>query len=128
MKHNPKNAAYKNLTQVIDQMVADRLDKGTIESLRNMLDLEAFQPIRSVIENKIIEIGNFLKSKETPTVPPIEVWMGNIPKVQIESNEQETWAPFEYENDGDVREAFNQVKGMYPDLEFDFIIPPVDIH
>jgi hypothetical protein len=122
MKH--KQAAYNSLTQVIDQMVADRLDRGTIESLRNMLELDAFQPIRSVIENKIIEIGNFLKSKETPSVPPIEVWMGNVPKVQIESNEEETWLPFEYENEGDVREVFNQVKGLYPDLEFDIVLPP----
>ncbi len=123
MKHNPKNAAYNTLTQVIDQMVADRLDRGTIESLRSMLDLEAFQPIRHVIENKIIEIGNFLKSKETPVTPPIDVWMDNVPKVQIESNEEEKWVPFEYENDSDVRETFNHVKGLYPDLEFDVVLP-----
>lgn len=133
MKHNPKNAAYNTLTQVIDQMVADRLDRGTIESLRSMLDLEAFQPIRHVIENKIIEIGNFLKSKDVPPPPPIDVWMGNVPKVveslnKRESNEEDTWLPFEYENEGDVRETFNRVKGLYPDLEFDVVLPPADNH
>lgn len=126
MKHNPKNAAYNSLTQVIDQMIADRLDKGTIESLRNMLDLEAFQPIRLVIENKIIEIGNFLKSKETPTVPPIEVWMGKSPKVQVESNVEDTWLPFEYENDKDVREQFSHIKTSYLDLDYDVTLSPVD--
>lgn len=136
MKYNPKNAAYNSLTQVIDQMVAERLDKGTIESLRNMIDLEAFQPIRSVIENKIIEIGNFLKSKETPIppivtpIPPIEVWMGNLPKDQVESNVEDTWLPFEYEysKEKDIREEFNRLKILYPDLEFDIQLTPIDKH
>lgn len=60
----PNQQAYVSLTQVINQMLAETMDENTIESLRSMLDLAAFQPIRSVIETKIIEVGNFLKSKE----------------------------------------------------------------
>lgn len=125
MKHNPKSAAYNSLTQVIDQMVANRVDRGTIDSLRNMLNFDAFQPIRKVIEDKIIEIGNYLKSKEVPPVPPIEVYMGTIPK-KTESNEEETWAPFEYENTKDVRESYNTIKSCCPDIEFDFPIENIN--
>lgn len=124
------NAAYNALTQVIDQMTADTLDRNTIESLRNMLDLPAFQPIRSVIEKKIIEVGNFLKSKDTPTPPPIDVWMGQ-PKPKVENNEalrQEiedllTSPPFEYENPDDVRTTFNNVKDRFKDsLDFNIVL------
>lgn len=131
-------AAYTTLTLVIDQMVADTLDRNTIESLRNMLDLDAFQPIRDVIEKKIIEIGNYLKSKEPPAPEPVQVWMGQpkkvVPEIKVESNEalrQEiedllNSPPFEYENPDDVRTHFNEVKQRFEDsLEFDIVLEPL---
>jgi capsular polysaccharide biosynthesis protein len=56
--------AYVSLTQVINQMLAETMDENTVTSLRSMLELSAFQPIRDVIETKIIDVGNFLKEKE----------------------------------------------------------------
>jgi hypothetical protein len=126
------NAAYESLTLVIDQMTADTLDRNTIESLRNMLDLDAFQPIRDVVEKKIIEVGNYLKSKESPppAPAPIEVWMGVAPKKQVESNEalrEEiedllNSPPYEYENESDPRGYLNQVKDGVGDTALDFDI------
>lgn len=121
-------AAYTTLTLVIDQMVADTMDRNTIESLRNMLEMEAFQPIRNVIEKKIIEVGNFLKSKEVPKPEPVMVWMGKTQEKKVESNDalrQEiedllTSPPFEYENENDVRFHFDNIKERFKDtLEFD---------
>lgn len=135
MKTKP---AYDSLTQVIDQMTADTLDRNTIESLRNMLDLPAFQPIRDVIEKKIIEVGNFLKSKDIIATQPIEVWMGQpkkvVPDLKVESNEALrveiedllNSPPFEYENENDVREQFQRIKDHFGDtLEFDIVLDPL---
>jgi len=123
MKHNSRSQAYKSLTEVINQIHVETADKNTIQSLRNMLDMESFQPILSVIEDKIIEIGDYLKALDTvdsvmkgPEETPIDIWMGNqkksedlsnIPNVEdTESMEDlfsQGWAPFEYENENDVR-------------------------
>ncbi len=129
MKTKP---AYESLTQVINQMTADTLDRNTIESLRNMLDLPAFQPIRNVIEEKIIEIGNFLKSKDEPKAEPVTVWMGKTQETRKESNEEEhddmlISPPFEYENEEDVRSHFNYVKDQFDmSLEFDVVLTSID--
>ncbi len=131
MKPKPKVAAYNSLTLVIDQMTADTLDRNTIESLRNMLDMNAFQPIRNVIEKKIIEIGNFLKSKDNPKEEPIEVWMGKPSKPKVESNDAQraeiedflNSPPFEYENPNDIRSHFHTVKDrLAGSLEFDVVL------
>jgi hypothetical protein len=124
-------AAYSMLTLVIDQMVADTLDRNTIESLRNMLDMDAFQPIRDVIEKKIIEVGNYLKSKDAPKPEPIQVWMGAKQEKKVESNDalrEETEdllnsPPFEYENEQDIRDHFGCLMDNYKDsLEFDIVL------
>jgi hypothetical protein len=125
-------AAYSTLTLVIDQMVADTLDRNTIESLRNMLDLPAFQPIRNVIEKKIIEVGNFLKAKdEAPKPEPIQVWMGANQEKKVESNDALREEiedllispPFEYENEQDIRDHFGCLMDNYKDsLEFDIVL------
>ena len=82
MKPNHKNA-YDSLTQVITTMVANRLDRNTIDSLRQMIELDAFQPIRSVIEEKIIEIGNHLKEVDAKEALKVET-----PKTRIDDGIQ----------------------------------------
>lgn len=123
--------AYDSLTQVIHQITADTLDRNTIESLRAMLDLPAFQPIRNVIEEKIIEIGNFLKSKDAPKQEPVMVWMGKTQETRKESNEEHDdmllSPPFEYENENDVRSHFNYVKDKFDkSLEFDVVLTAIE--
>lgn len=60
--------AYDTLTLVINQMVVDTVDENTTNSLRLMLELEAFKPLQSIIEDKIVEIGTYLKTKEARPV------------------------------------------------------------
>lgn len=132
MKPNRKND-YSMLIQVIDQMVADNLDKNTITSLRNMLELPAFFPIHDVIEKKIIEVGNFLKSKEPPAKQePIMVYMGTpkkvepiTPAVPLDGVELEDcgWAPFEYD-ERESRNLFEDIKKKVDNqLDFDIVLP-----
>ncbi len=113
-------AAYTTLTQVINQLVADTMDENTITSLRSMLDMPNFQPIREVIENKIIEVGNFLKSKESEK-PKTEIRKSDLPPVQLNydlSEEECCWAPFEY----DERDSLNCSKSS---LDFNVPLPTI---
>jgi hypothetical protein len=122
MKH-PQNKAYETLTQVIDNMVAERLDRNTIDSLRAMLSLPAFLPIINVIEKKIIEVGNHLKSKE-PKQGPIEVYMGNhnpsresmkvtidlVPSIPMTLEEMKAF--YDYKN---LNDSINELDVIIPD-------------
>lgn len=103
----PNQQAYVSLTQVINQMLAETMDENTIESLRSMLDLSAFQPIRDVIQTKIIEVGNFLKSKEEKIESeiPKEVTQERVDDGEVNAETREeiesllNSPPFEYETD-----------------------------
>lgn len=103
----PNQQAYVSLTQVINQMLAETMDENTIESLRSMLDLSAFQPIRDVIQTKIIEVGNFLKSKEEKTESeiPKEVTQERVDDGEVNAGTREEIESllnsplFEYETD-----------------------------
>lgn len=55
------STAHKALTQVISGLVADNLDENTTQSLRSMLELDSFQPVRELITRKIAEIDSHLK-------------------------------------------------------------------
>lgn len=103
----PNQQAYVSLTQVINQMLAETMDENTIESLRSMLDLSAFQPIRDVIQTKIIEVGNFLKSKEEKAESeiPKEVTQERVDDGEVNAGTREEIESllnsplFEYETD-----------------------------
>lgn len=124
-------AAYNTLTLVIDQLVADTVDRNTIESLRNMLDMNAFQPIRDVIEKKIIEIGNYLKSKDAKEAVKPEI----VPETRIDDgivNEEMRMEieyllnspPFEYETETQINDYFQTMRDKFDSsLEFDVVLP-----
>lgn len=138
----PNQQAYISLTQVINQMLAETMDENTIESLRSMLDLSAFQPIRAVIETKIIEVGNFLKSKEDPkeeSVPKEEpqkpFWTSTNLVDDGQVNEETrkeiesllNSPPFEYEND--IKDFFktsslNMSPHFYDKIGLKPLVPP----
>lgn len=131
----PNQQAYVSLTQVINQMLAETMDENTIESLRSMLDLSAFQPIRDVIQTKIIEVGNFLKSKEEKIEYeiPKEVAQERVDDGEVNAETREeiesllNSPPFEYETD--IKDFFktSSIKMspyFYDKIGLKHIVPP----
>lgn len=133
MKTKP---AYTTLTLVIDQMVADTLDRNTIESLRNMLDLPAFQPIHDVIEKKIIEVGNYLKSKEeeekekeilkdNPLHRQAPMGAGELTDKINSLPDLPDGIEIDYEYEANLYTNFQYIKDKFDSsLEFDVTLPP----
>ena len=60
--------AYRMLSDVVSSYEPDRLDEKTVDSLRFMLKSDTFAPIRNVIADKLIEIGEYFRRKSERTV------------------------------------------------------------
>ena len=129
MKTKP---AYDALIQVVSQISADTADENTIESLRNMLELPAFLPIRVEVNAKIIEVSKYIKSKKVEVKPePVEpVFSPELPislqdiLIQIKKPDGD----FEYENEEEkmksIYQSFKKIKDIYDSsLEFDINLP-----
>ena len=129
MKTKP---AYDALIQVVSQISADTVDENTIESLRNMLELPAFLPIRVEVNAKIIEVSKYIKSKKVEVKPgPVEpVFSPELPislqdiLIQIKNPDGD----FEYENEEEkiksIYQAFEKMRDIYDSsLEFDINLP-----
>ena len=65
---NKYNKSYADLKAVVDSICAEKPDKNTVESLRQMLCHPTFHPIVESIEKKIIEIGNYLNEQDKKVV------------------------------------------------------------
>jgi hypothetical protein len=61
-------AAYAMLADAIRSYEPDRLDENTVKSLRFMLKHDNFAPIRDVIMDKLIDIGEYFRNKEERVV------------------------------------------------------------
>ena len=61
-------AAYAILAEAIRSYEPDRLDENTVKSLRFMLKHDNFAPIRDVIMDKLIDIGEYFRNKEERVV------------------------------------------------------------
>jgi hypothetical protein len=61
-------AAYTMLADAIRSYEPDRLDENTVKSLRFMLKHETFAPIRDVIMDKLIDIGEYFRNREEKVV------------------------------------------------------------
>jgi hypothetical protein len=61
-------AAYAILADAIRSYEPDRLDENTVKSLRFMLKHDNFAPIRDVIMDKLIDIGEYFRNKEERVV------------------------------------------------------------
>lgn len=119
---NTHKAAYDSLTQVIESLSADRVDENTVLSLKGMLTLTAFAPIRTIIENKIIEIGNYLKAHKLQPEPKKQV-------VEVYMGKPTTATPPEYPwHDHEIINEFTKyMKDNYDsDCEFEVKIPECD--
>ena len=57
-------AAYAILADAIRSYEPDRLDENTVNSLRFMLKHDNFAPVRDVIMDKLIDIGEYFRNKE----------------------------------------------------------------
>lgn len=55
--------AYVMLANAIKSYEPDRLSEEVVDSLRFMLKNEAFAPIRDVIADKLIDIGEYFQKK-----------------------------------------------------------------
>lgn len=126
--------AYDTLTLVISQMVVDTVDENTTNSLRLMLELEAFKPLQSIIEDKIVEIGLYLKGREARPVSILDdavleeddCDLNEELRVELESALSSP--PFEYE---DCRNYAKDI--LSSSLKFDKkitidLVKPKDLH
>lgn len=55
--------AYRILEEVVKSYEPDRLSEEVVESLRFMLRHPSFAPIRDVIADKLIDIGEYFQKK-----------------------------------------------------------------
>jgi hypothetical protein len=63
-KEKNMQEAYATLADVIRSYEPDRMTRETISSLRFMLKHETFAPIRDVIVNKLIDIGEYFRNRD----------------------------------------------------------------
>lgn len=62
------NEAYRMMADVIRSYEPDSLSDEVVASLRFMLKSETFAPIRDVIMDKLIDIGEYFRNKEEKVV------------------------------------------------------------
>jgi hypothetical protein len=63
-KEKRMREAYASLAEVISSYEPDRLDEKTVDSLRFMLKHDTFAPIRQVIIDKLIDIGEYFRKRD----------------------------------------------------------------
>jgi hypothetical protein len=57
-------SGYKDMVDAIERLNPCEVSAEVVNSLTSMLSLPTFEPIKHVIEKKIIEIGDFLREIE----------------------------------------------------------------
>lgn len=67
-KEKKMSPAFKMLSQVIQEYKPELLTEETVESLRFMLKSDVFAPIRDVIADKLIDIGEYFARMEQEVV------------------------------------------------------------
>lgn len=99
------NTAHKALTQVINSLVADNVCENTVQSLRGMLELDSFQPVRELITRKIAEIDIHLKkvSESKSAEQEAEKLLERILESIIKLPDVEDTPDYEYEHESAVR-------------------------
>jgi len=68
IKEKRMNEAYRMMADVVKSYEPDNLSEEVVNSLRFMLKCETFAPIRDVIMDKLIDIGEYFRNKEERVV------------------------------------------------------------
>ena len=67
-KKQHMNEAFRLFSDLIESYKPDTVDENTIKSLRFMLEHPTFAPLRDVIANKLIDIGEYYRLINERTV------------------------------------------------------------